>query len=518
MELERLASAVRPRRSWEAIDLGFRLAQAWWWPVLRAWLLVAAPVFLLVLTLLWDSPQWIGLVLWWLKPLYERAPLEVLAQAQFGHVPGLRELARQWRRLVFRQALQALTVRRLSLSRSFKTPVMQLEGMAGAARRERLGMLAQGKSRSGAQWLTFVCMHLEAIFYLAGLGLLGLLLPSEVEIDWLALFTEDGLVFNRLNVVLLFLGYALVAPFYVAGGFALYLNRRTELEGWDIELAFRRLKKRLAAGPVLAALVLGLSLGLPTPPALAAEAAQPSAATKTELTYAQRRLEALDKLHPPSAEQKTARAAIKAVLDQPVFHRKQTIGQWKLRVPLKPAQPKKPPRFDLDWLKHLGGWLATGFEVLLWLALALLVWFIARRYPQWSQWLPRNARLRRREPAPDSVAGLDVRPESLPGDVAGAALQLAEAGEVRAALSLLYRASLLHVHALPLHTSHTEGEILNLVNDELPGAALLPYFARLTGSWQLAAYGHRLPDDAAQLCRAWCAAFGAAPESSGGQP
>jgi hypothetical protein len=31
-----------------------------------------------------------------------------------------------------------------------------------------------------------------------------------------------------------------VEPFYVAAGFALYLNRRAELEAWDIEQEFRR--------------------------------------------------------------------------------------------------------------------------------------------------------------------------------------------------------------------------------------------------------------------------------------
>jgi hypothetical protein len=29
-------------------------------------------------------------------------------------------------------------------------------------------------------------------------------------------------------------------PFYVAAGFAMYLNRRVELEAWDIEQEFRR--------------------------------------------------------------------------------------------------------------------------------------------------------------------------------------------------------------------------------------------------------------------------------------
>ena len=31
-----------------------------------------------------------------------------------------------------------------------------------------------------------------------------------------------------------------VEPFYVAAGFAMYLNRRAELEAWDIEQKFRR--------------------------------------------------------------------------------------------------------------------------------------------------------------------------------------------------------------------------------------------------------------------------------------
>jgi hypothetical protein len=32
----------------------------------------------------------------------------------------------------------------------------------------------------------------------------------------------------------------LLEPFYVAAGFAMYLNRRAELEAWDIEQEFRR--------------------------------------------------------------------------------------------------------------------------------------------------------------------------------------------------------------------------------------------------------------------------------------
>jgi hypothetical protein len=33
---------------------------------------------------------------------------------------------------------------------------------------------------------------------------------------------------------------AFLEPFYVAAGFGMYLNRRVELEAWDIEQEFRR--------------------------------------------------------------------------------------------------------------------------------------------------------------------------------------------------------------------------------------------------------------------------------------
>ena len=69
-------------------------------------------------------------------------------------------------------------------------------------------------------------------------------------------------------------------PFYVGAGFALYLNRRTLLEGWDIEIAFRRIAERQQAAskisPVVASLLLGLVLSvmlLAPAPSLAAEAA-----------------------------------------------------------------------------------------------------------------------------------------------------------------------------------------------------------------------------------------------------
>jgi hypothetical protein len=38
----------------------------------------------------------------------------------------------------------------------------------------------------------------------------------------------------------------LIEPFYIAANFGLYINRRTQLEAWDIELSFRKMAARLS--------------------------------------------------------------------------------------------------------------------------------------------------------------------------------------------------------------------------------------------------------------------------------
>jgi hypothetical protein len=88
------------------------------------------------------------------------------------------------------------------------------------------------------------------------LGLLFMMLPSEIapaRLDaFFGLFTADKMPtwLEAAFCLLYLLVISIVEPFYVAAGFSLYLNRRTELEGWDIELGFRTLAARLEAQQV----------------------------------------------------------------------------------------------------------------------------------------------------------------------------------------------------------------------------------------------------------------------------
>ncbi len=110
---------------------------------------------------------------------------------------------------------------------------------------------------------------------------------------------------------------------------------------------------------------------------------------------------------------------------------------------------------------------------------------------------------------PSTLFGLELRPESIPKDVEGVARALLQEGRFRAALALLYRASLSRLvggYGLELSAGATEGECLRLAARVLPPASST-YFRDLTRAWQAAAYAHLPPLDGEALCLRWSAVF-----------
>src|SRR5688572_17046131 len=158
-----LAITLRRRSPWEAMDLGLTMLQRWWRQVYLPHLLVAAPVMAAALAAAWllERP-WVGMLLvWWLKPLYDRVVLHVLSRAVFGELPTTRQVfaqAGQWLRTGL---FSYLLVRWWpDTTRSFRLPARQLEGQRGRAARERAAVL--GRRVGGyATWLTLVCLAVE---------------------------------------------------------------------------------------------------------------------------------------------------------------------------------------------------------------------------------------------------------------------------------------------------------------------------------------------------------------------
>jgi len=486
--LDRLKLAVRPRSPWEAVDLGLALLRAEAGPVYRAWLAVLLPLAL-ILTLACPGRPWLApLILWWLKPILDRPVLHVLAKATFGEAPGVTRTLAGGPGYCRRGLAATLLWRRLSPDRGLLLPVWQLEAPDGAGfRRRRRVLLLRGKAQ--ARLLTLVCLLFTAVLALgaaAGLaylwpdtegpGLLGFLSASRGHrLPWL----------DTLLALLPTLAMAAVEPVYVAAGYALYLNRRVQLEAWDLELAFRRLGQRArdragqGAGLVLVALLACSALSL-----RAQSGPQPSGPALTG-----------------------PKAALAEVLKAPEFSTRQQA--WRLH-PRRSAQPRAaapapPPAGVAPALELMARLMKVLLSALVLLGLLLVLWQHRRTLALAARHAPGSAKV------PARLFGLDIRPAGLPNDLPAVAARLWDQGDPRSALALLYRgalADLAHGLGAPLTDGSTEGDCLGLAGRmPEPGAR---YFAQLMASWQAVAYGGQAA--AAQdrtLCEAWSSHFSA---------
>jgi hypothetical protein len=495
VELERVGVALRPRQPWEAVDLGFVMARQWGTAVYAAFLTVFLPVAV-ALHLVFGERLWLAAALtWWLKPLYDRFALHVVSRAVFGEVPTVRATLAAAREILSPGLLASLTLHRFNLARSLVLPVWQLEKSRGRAARERRAILGR-RMRGHAVGLTCICANFELVVMFSLAALAALLYPTagEAGVDVLGWWRDGKAGWDIVDSIGYLAAIAVIEPLYVAAGFALYLNRRAILEGWDVELSLRRLAQRVANARVarvaapLACLALAIALSFHSADALA----QPH-------------------FKPPQ----TARKEIVQVLKDPDFQEWRETLRWRYRGEQKPAEPS---RADAFW-SGLGALFGPVAELVMWLlaaAAVVAVLLAARRYlPQMLE--SRGERYR----PPDALFGLIVTPESLPDDPSGVALDLVVRGKLRDALSLLYRAaltSLVHVHRVPLVEGHTEGDCVRAARRALAPAAA-GYFERLVGVWQAAAYAGRLPDagDAADLAREWAMHF-SAPAARAGNP
>jgi len=548
VQLDRVTVVLRPRAGWEALDLGFRLAATWWKPIFGTWLLVFLPAALALHATFPGHPFIAVLVLWWLKPVFDRFVLHQVSRRVFGEAPSPLESLAAWRSVLTSGLLAQLTWRRLDPLRSFHMPVVQLERQRGKPARARRALLAR-RLGGPAFALTFACANFEIVCQF-GLDFLtsALLQPGPDPFSGPNAWTPEAFdEWWRLSDSAWYvLAVCAIEPFYVAAGFALYLNRRVGLEGWDVELALRRLGTRLAG--VAGMLVLGLALvgmALLPAPAVAADAgtrAVPGCAPRADrpaghpahaiavqagpdedASVIDGDEEALPETDedegeepdevpacvpgtaavtekPPPPLDTAARRAVLGVLDDPVFGSKRTVEHWRPRAKLDPQR-----RDGATWMIELARFFADVLRGLGWVAIVLivaaLVLAIARQVSRMNR-PPPGA-----EAPPAELFGLAIAPGSLPDDIAAAALAELDRGRVREALSLVYRGALSHlVHGLGLRVTAgaTEHDVGRDAAGALPRAAA-EYFSALIGQWVLAAYAGRLPD--VDQVRALCLAY-----------
>jgi hypothetical protein len=240
VRIDTLILQMRPRAPHEAADLGVRLCQASAGDLYRCYLAAAIPVAVLALSLFEIAPWLPALLMWWAKPWLDRSIVFVLGRSAFGQKTSFRDLWREQRDVWWQQFFLTWTLRRLSPWRSFTQPVYQLEGQGFFSMRRRVLQLRRRHSGAALMmtqafsWaeagLTLGIISLAFWFDTAGQGFD---LPSFLKSD-------SGIANNLLANIAYILAVLFLEPFYVSAGFGMYLNRRAELEAWDIEQEFRR--------------------------------------------------------------------------------------------------------------------------------------------------------------------------------------------------------------------------------------------------------------------------------------
>ncbi len=528
MRIDDLTVALRARNPWESFDLGLVLARHTGANLFLAFIIPYAGFALLVNLVLWGHPTIAMLLVWWLKPLFDRIALHVLAQSVFGATPRWRATLAGLKQIPRTGLLHALTLGRFDFARSFHLAVAQLEGQTGRDRRERLAVLDK-KARGHAVWLTIVIIHFVYVLMFGLDGLLKMVSPEGMQLslrlgDYFNFGeTEPSLLSQYLFNGAYLLAECVLEPLYVAAGFSLYLNRRTALEGWDLEVAFKRMAARVQAqqaslGQSAGALLIAWC-GLFAWQAAAVGEAQAqvsagaavsaaSAVTPAAIPATTPEPAPTNDLKPIPPGRSMEKKAIQSILAGPEFIQHEERKVWMRKGEPPAAKDSAPP--DLSgWIKF-AQFMAEVLRVAVWMAaiafIGWLLYFLSQRLGWFGNLLGRNILYK-----PDVLFGMDLRAESLPADIPAAAHLCLAAGDVRGALSLLYRGALrvlIYERDLEVRASDTEGDCVRRVSRAGPGV-LAAYFGRLVEAWGLIAYARRNPANgiAAGLIDEWVQFF-----------
>ncbi len=501
VQVENLSIALRKRSNWEAIDLGFALARQWFMRLWGAWIIGALPVFIITMILTYSTENetlriFLFILFWWGKPLYEQPLLFILSRQLFSEPVSLRDVLKDYFKIIKPQLAALLLWRRLSLSRSFNNPVAMLENLKGKERRSRLNVLHAQQS-SAAQWLTIICVHIEYLLYTSLLLFLFALIPSELNddlslLEWLG---GEGSILLAVNNIAYFICISIMAPIYVASGFALYITRRIKLEGWDIELGFKRMKNRLENNTASIKHNNGKSpnailVCLPLLSCLLAFSLLPSNSHAQEIL---------------NIDKNDAKTAIEEVLKHEDFGKTITKKELTFVGTNSEDEDDETPQWLKDFFEWLFGNLgdedvSTGFkiiEIIIWLAIAgFIVWLISK-YSHWLNWitLPSQSANNQTTPIPNKILGMEMSKNTLPRDILATFSNLINNKQYREALSLLYRAtlsSIVHHGDIEIPVSATEQECATIVSQKRNENESM-FFKSLTHAWIMLAYADQEP-------------------------
>ena len=499
MNLESVTAELRPRGPWEAVDFGARMVRRDAGVIYKVWFATTLPaLFLATLGLIYlDSPFLVWATYWWFEPVFGAPVLYIISRRLFGERTNVGTALRAVPGLAIRNWIFLVTPLRLHFARSVAMPLVQLEQLSGARRRARAKVMNQVTMNHGiGVTAAYQNLGLAIVF---GIVLLGFAFVPEVYQESIGLSWFDNMVDDQsvaaslLNLYCFYIAQTILHPWFVGAGFGLYINCRTMLEAWDIEVAFRRMLQRRAnrTGAAAAALLLAFVL-LPMT------------------------LQADEQQIEPYYEEDFVERAVESVYDEDAMQTKETETYWRRIDDEDDDEEEDASASDRElsgfgeFLRDVGKVISVLFELGLWIvvALALVAIFMTRKY--WLPYLNIEPRVRQKKERVILSTG-EITAETIPDDLPGSVMALWRQGNAREALSLLYRGSVfgaVHRHGVRLPKSATEGDCISAV-DQQTAESHASFFSRVAYAWVWCAYGATAPPESAMqaMCSEWPAHY-----------
>ncbi len=227
---------LRSRSNWEACDSGILI---WRNSIAYMLLFMGIPFLCCVIVLAFLNsymPYFSVFIIWWLLPFFDRLILQVISVRFFKSDADYKTIRKRIIKIIFKGLIGDLTWRRLSMYRAARLPVRILEGNKRKAIKRRVKNLKNG-GLDFCAFLTWLCIIIEIVLFAGFAVILFSFLGeyADLSIDAISHYAE------QVSLSLLFITSLIILiaePLYMCMGFGLYINSRSIVEGWDIELAF----------------------------------------------------------------------------------------------------------------------------------------------------------------------------------------------------------------------------------------------------------------------------------------
>jgi hypothetical protein len=408
------------------------------------------------------------LILWLLKPFFDRTVLHIISVRFFESKAGIKHFFKGMGGTLLRGLPGDLLWRRFSPLRAAIMPVRVLEYGSKKSGKETAKRKEQLKNSGLGYCFLLTCWGIVLeITLLIGEILFSFIIIDLAEIDFPGFTTEFLMKAEIFLFAAWCINYILIESLYVCMGFSLYINSRIEVEGWDIEIMFRTFAKKLKkTGGVL---IIFISLFLPV-----------NAFTA-------------------DFEDTVPMEKLQEILDSPDYGGEK--DSWGIRLK-KPQKEREINNFDinpmLERLRFILAFILRLIIIVLIATLIVLIIFYIRRF----------VKKRIFETEESSITTLHGIPFGNPELILQKAFDFLEQGNLRLAWGYCTTAAILSwttCRGLSFPPDATESECVNIVRSSFNGDEV-NVFNRLINHWINFAYAGKLPpagsfEEAADFCK-----------------